>query len=179
MAIEYTLSLGSKISEIQNLLIKETSHINTEVGWNKNFRNQDVLNINCHDQGFHIAVIGSLGVAIYQNIKFKIATSITFRFTKEYHDVVLQKKNLLTLILRILSQIKQDVIFDFNGDCLLLYRKDEKIFVNTYFGFWNDENMDLLEEEYNEIYEKEEIAKEIKSLGIKKLSYTKVPYLGA
>ena len=49
MAIEYTLSLGAKVSEIQNLLIKETSHVNTEVGWHKNFRNQDVLNINCHD----------------------------------------------------------------------------------------------------------------------------------
>lgn len=148
MATEYKLSLNIISNKIENYF-KNQDNKNAVFRYIKNYQSAEVLNIEFYNEGLMATVINSTRNAIFENINFRFQTSVIFRADKEFENIIVQKKSLINLLIDIIKTLNVDLTFVSNGENLLLYVKDDNVFINKKFGFWDSNALEIIEDMSN------------------------------
>ncbi len=136
MAIEYSLSIKQQSGNSDMLAspMKESSIENK--GFTDAFEvtPKSGFQLDTHSKFNRFFEFEESGVL--KEFEWEVSREVSFRFLKDF-DNVLAKRNMIKIVSYALKNTKADAILLFNGELLVLCRKNGHLILNNDFGFWD------------------------------------------
>lgn len=135
MALEYTLSIDSTLAPVEILkkmltpeAANETGSIKTERGVSR-FEIDEFTALALRELEASAVLRDELGISTF--------TSVLFRINK-FEDLQVAKKRVLLAVLAMIHETTSDLALLFNGEILVLIRRNGILTLNENAGFWED-----------------------------------------